>query len=147
MSTWVASRGRRHGARDEGKYLRVKATYTDRRGAGKFAVAVLANKVRAEVSSDNDNVENPDNGSPGFEQGADYTRSVPESTAKGMPVGAAVVATDPNEDTLYYELDDALSSDDGVASGSDASYFSVNNATGQLMVAKTLDYDSNPNRE
>ena len=133
-------------ARDEGKYLRVRATYTDRRDAGKFAVAVLANKVRAEVSSDNDNVENPDNGSPGFAQGADYTRSVPESTATGMPVGAAVVATDPNEDTLYYELDDELSSDNGVASGSDASYFSVDNATGQVMVAKTLDYDSNPNR-
>ena len=61
--------------------------------------------VRAEVSSDSDGeVENPENGSPGFSSSGDYTRSVPENTAKGMPVGDAVVAIDPNSDTLTYEL-------------------------------------------
>ena len=93
-------------ARDEGKYLRVKVLYSDRNGAGKMAIGVSDNPVRAEVTSDSDiGVENPENGSPGFTQGSDYTRSVPESTAKGMPVGAPVVARDPNDDTLTYDLD------------------------------------------
>ena len=78
-------------ARDEGKYLRVKATYTDRLSEDaddeRTAVAVSANPVRAEVSSDRDNVENPDNGSPGFTAGGDYERSVPgehrEEDARG----------------------------------------------------------------
>ena len=91
-------------ARDEGKYLRVKVTYTDRAGSGNIAYGMSANPVRAEVSSDLDNVENPENGSPGFTQGLDYTRTVPESTASGMPVGAPVVAVDPNDDTLTYDL-------------------------------------------
>ena len=126
------------------------ATYTDRTGAGETATAVLANKVRAEVSSINDNVENPSNGSPGFPPDGDYTRSVPESTAKGMPVGGPVVAIDPQEDPLFYVIDDdrdptAAGASEGVASGRDASYFSIDSATGQVMVAKTLDYDSKPN--
>ena len=136
-------------ARDEGKYLRVVATYTDRTGAGETATAVLANKVRAEVSSINDNVENPSNGSPGFPPSGDYTRSVPESTAKGMPVGDPVVAIDPQGDPLFYVIDDdrtPTADNAGVASGSPASYFSIDNSTGQVTVAKTLDYDSNPNR-
>jgi hypothetical protein len=127
-------------ARDEGKYLRVKAVYTDRKGSGNIALAMSANPVRAEVSSDRDNVENPENGSPGFTQGLDYTRSVPESTAKGMPVGAPVVAIDPQDDTLTYELVAAADLNAG-----DADSFSIDKATGQIKVNGTLDYDANPN--
>ena len=144
-------------ARDEGKYLRVKATYTDRLSEAddeRTAVAVSANPVRAEVSSDRDNVENPDNGSPGFTAGGDYARSVPESTATNMPVGDPVVAVDPNSDTLTYELIPTTTEnvadtdvDEAAAAASDLTYFKIDKATGQISVAKTLDYDSNPDRD
>ena len=51
---------------DEGKVLRVVATYTDSLGDERMARAVSAHMVRAEVSSDSDGVANPANGSPGF---------------------------------------------------------------------------------
>ena len=83
----------------------MKAVYTDGKSAGKIALVMSDNPVRAEVSTDLDNVENPANGSPGFTQGLDYTRSVPESTAKRYrPWVHAVVAVDPNDDTLSYDL-------------------------------------------
>ena len=142
-------------ARDEGKYLRVKATYADRKGGGRTAIAVSANPVRKEVSSDRDNVENPANGSPGFTAGLDYTRSVPESTAKDMPVGDPVVAVDPNDDILTYELRPTTTEDDDTtddvneadAAKSDRDHFEIDKATGQIMVAMTLDYDSNPDTD
>ena len=93
---------------DEDKMLRVVATYEDRFGATRTARAVSDNPVRAEVSSDLDEVENPENGSPGFTAGLDYTRTIAESAASGTNVGAPVVAEDPNNDTLTYELDNDL---------------------------------------
>ena len=45
------------------------------------------------------------NASPDFEDDTD-TRTVPESTAVGDPVGDPVTATDTDNDTLTYELDD-----------------------------------------
>ena len=91
---------------DEGKMLRVVVTYVDRLGAGRTARAVSDNPVRAEVSSDSDGptVTNPENGSPGFTAGLDYTRTIPESASSGTNVGAPVVAIDPNDDTLTYGL-------------------------------------------
>ncbi len=138
---------------DEGKYLRAVALYTDSSGTQRKAIGVSEFPVRAEVSTDNDFDANPANGSPGFRQGADYTRTVPESLGKGMNVGAPVVATDPNvvatdpnNDTLTYELDDGIDDnrEDGVsiADGHDATYFSIDKATGQIKVKKTLDWDS-----
>ena len=119
---------------DEGEYLRAKATYTDTTGAGKEAIGVSVNSVRAEVNSDNDGVENADNGSPGFPEGLDYTRSVPESTAMEMPVGAMVVAQDPNGDTLSYSL--AAFGTTGTANFMDVDFFDIDRATGQINVAK-----------
>ena len=123
-------------ARDEDKILRAVATYTDGHGTEKKAVGVSANTVRAEVSSQNDNVENQENGSPGFPSGSDYTRTVSESLAKDMPVGDPVVAVDPQDDTLTYEM---------AITTSDASYFKIDKATGQIRVKNTLDYDDNSN--
>ena len=37
---------------------------------------------------------------------ATTTRTIPENTGKGMPVGAAVVASDPNDDRPTYDLED-----------------------------------------
>ena len=140
---------------DEGKFLRVVATYTDSLGAERMTRAVSTYPVRAEVSSDSDGASNPANGSPGFSSQNDYTRTVSESLGKGMNVGAVVVATDPNLDRLTYELDDdndpatALNTtfdDDGNGGTpeipTDVTFFSIDKASGQLMVKETLDYDN-----
>ena len=129
---------------DENKVLRVVATYTDSLGDERMSRAVSTYPVRAEVSSDLDDVLNPANGSPGFSSQNDYTRTVSESLGKGMNVEAAVEATDPNLDTLTYELDSDADPETAILTTDpvpDVSYFSINRATGQVMVKNTLDYD------
>lgn len=153
---------------DEGKYLRAVVMYLDMRRTDtttgvtpamvRKQIGVSLNPVRDEVSSDLDQIENPENGSPGFSSSGDYTREVPENTAKGMPVGDPVTAVDPNSDTLTYDLDvDLLDPGEtvgGVANrepgdadptqaDTDRGFFSIDMATGQIMVAGTLDYDAN----
>ena len=115
---------------DEGKHLRVVVTYTDMQGGTKTARRISVNPVRAEVSSPGDN------GSPDFEEDTD-TKTVPESTAVGDPVGDAVAATDPDDDTLTYELIEVASPNDG-----DNEFFDIDMATGQITVAQNLDYDA-----
>ncbi len=132
-------------AADEGKLLRAVALYVDASGTQqREAIGVSEFPVRAEVSTDNDDDSNPANGSPGFTQGADYTRAVSESLGKGMNVGAQVGATDPNNDELTYEIDNDSTRSDSIPDNEDASYFSIDKATGQLKVEKTLDWDNNP---
>ncbi len=147
-------------AMDEGKYLRAVVTYLDMgntaapetsTGLVRTQIGVSLNPVRAEVSSELDTgITNPENGSPGFSSAGVYTRSLPENTAVGMPVGAPVTAIDPNSDTLTYERrdidEDTTTADvcDGDTCG-DAAHFSIDAATGQLTVADTLDYDGNMN--
>ena len=114
---------------DEGKYLWVNVAYTDPHGATRTADAKSTNPVRAEVSEGA-------NASPDFEDDAD-TRTVPESTAVGDPVGDPVTATDTDNDTLTYELIEVGSPNDG-----DDEFFSIDQASGQIMVAQNLDYDA-----
>ena len=128
---------------DEDKSLRVVASYTDSLGGNRTSIGVSEFPVRAEVTTDRDGDSNPENGSPGFEQGADYTRTVSESLGKDMNVGDPVVATDPNEDTLTYELDNDMSRDTQVDMNGDVGYVSIDKTSGQLMVKKTLDWDMN----
>ena len=123
---------------DENKKLRAVATYDDRLGTGRKARVVSEFPVRAEVSSDLDLLENPANGSPGFPADGDYTRTVLESLGRGMNVGAPVGATDPNSDTLTYELMAAAPPD-----AADMDSFSIDMATGQVKVKSTLDWDMN----
>ena len=143
---------------DEGKYLRAVVMYTDMADPTtddvRKAIVVSMYPVRAEVSSDKDNVENPENGSPGFSSAGDYKRTVPENIGTGMPVGDPVVAIDPNsDDMLTYELDvDALDvgeigpdTEENAEPGDaahDVDYFSIDEATGQISVKKSLDYDN-----
>ena len=58
-------------------------------------------------------------------------------------MGDPVVAVDPNDDTLTYELDDDRDIDAADTSG-DVGHFSIDMATGQLEVEKTLDHEGNP---
>ena len=61
------------------------------------------------------------------------TRSIAENSAADAAVGAVVTATDTENDTLTYSL-----------SGTDASSFSIDSATGQIKVGSstTLDFES-----
>ena len=115
-------------AADEGKYLWVNVAYTDPEDndATKRADAKSENPVRADASSGND--------SPDFEDDTD-TRTVPESTAVGEPVGLPVTATD--TDIVTYELIEVASPNNG-----DDEFFDIDKATGQITVAQELDYDA-----
>ena len=114
---------------DESRYLWVHVEYTDPEGADKTEDAKSENPVRAGVSS-------LANASPDFEDTTD-TRSVPESTAVGDPVGLPVTATDTNNDTLTYELTAATGDN-----ARDVEFFNIDQASGQIMVAQGLDYDA-----
>ena len=131
---------------DEGKYLRVVVTYNDVLGTGRKAIGVSEFPVRAEVSTSSANDSNPANGSPGFRHDGDYTRSVPENTAVGMPVGDPVAAVDPNDDTLTYELDNDNSRDTPPSAAGNQTFFSINKANGQLSVKKELSYEATDGR-
>ena len=58
------------------------------------------------------------------------TREVAENSAAGVNVGVAVVATDPDDDSLTYSL-----------SGTDASSFTIGASTGQITTVANVDYD------
>ena len=123
-------------AADEGDYLWVHVEYTDphSENENKEADAKSENPVRAEVSANA-------NASPDFPDDTD-TRTVPESTAVGDPVGDPVVATDTDNDTLTYELDNDPLSTNTLAAASDLQFFDINRETGQIEVAKELDFDA-----
>ena len=116
-------------AANEGSYLWVNVKYTDPQGDTKEANAKSMNPVRAAVSSGA-------NASPDFQDDTD-TRTVPESTAVGDPVGAPVTATDTDNDALTYELIAVAIPNDG-----DDEFFDIDMATGQITVAQGLDYDA-----
>ena len=106
-------------AGDENRYLRVTASYSDRRGSGKRAERSLRNRVRPA----------PVINSPPEFLAASTTRSVDENTSSGRPIGAPVEAVD--SDALTYAL-----------GGADAASFSIDRNTGQLRSDATLDYES-----
>ena len=114
---------------DEGKHLRVRVEYTDAHGASKTVNGISMNPVRAEVSPGA-------NASPDFKDDED-TRTVPESTAVGDPVGLPVTATDTDNDIVTYELIALDSPNDG-----DDEFFNIDQGSGQITVAQGLDYDA-----
>ncbi len=59
------------------------------------------------------------------------TRSIAENTASGEDIGAAVVATDVDDDTLTYTL-----------GGTDAASFSIVSTSGQLQTNVALDHET-----
>ena len=136
---------------DEGKYLRVTASYTDRHGATKTARATSTYPVQARgLGAKND--------SPDFE-GDKVELSVAETAAVGANVGAAVrapVGGSSGIDRLTYGLravvtigndeDQDLTGISGVTApedpAADVAAFDIDKATGQITVAQELDFES-----
>ena len=75
--------------------------------------------------------ETPVNNAPIFTDGDSTTRSIAENTAAGVSIGAAVAATDADNDTLTYSL-----------GGTDAAAFRINSTTGHLQTKAALDYET-----
>ena len=71
------------------------------------------------------------NTAPVFTDGTSTTRSIAENTAARQNIGAAISATDADNDTLTYSL-----------SGTDASSFSIVSTSGQLRTKAALDYET-----
>ena len=71
------------------------------------------------------------NTAPTFTEGANTTRTIAENTSGDVNIGAAVAATDPENDTLTYTL-----------SGIDAASFNIESTTGQLKTSTALDYET-----
>ena len=71
------------------------------------------------------------NYTPEFDDDSPTTRSVDENTASASNIGAAVAATDADNDTLVYGL-----------TGTDASSFSIDSTSGQLKTSASLDFET-----
>ena len=111
------------------QYLRASASYEDRRGSNKTASTALAAPVG--------DTRPATNTAPEFTETAPVTRTVREGTAAGRNVGSPVRATDADGgDVLAYSL-----------TGTDASSFTIDAATGQLRTKAVLDYDPDPQAE
>ena len=111
-------------ADDVGNYLRISTEYTDSRGSGKTAEAVLTARIA-------DAADRPTtNETPEFAD-ATATRSISQGTAPGRSIGAAVRARDADrDDVLIYSL-----------SGTDAGSFDIDPRTGQLRTKSVLLHD------
>ena len=104
---------------DVGNYLRATANYNDDYDTGNSVVSRSAKVVATAV-----------NVAPSFPT-ATTTRSIAENTAAGTNIGAPVVATDANADTLAYTLE-----------GTDAASFAIDSGTGQLSTSAALNYEA-----
>ena len=116
---------------DRNHYLRATAMYTDDEDSGKSAMATseyVVQGVPASNSAPDFTGQDEDDETGGIQ----VTRSVAENTAAGQAVGAAVRATDGNNDVLTYTL--AGADDDGL--------FDINWATGQIMTKSELNLEA-----
>ena len=109
---------------DAGRWLRVKAVYTDGHGSGKGARAQSDNPVAAAQQQQQATANNE----PQFALDSD-ARSVAEYAAPGSNVGNPVTAGDADGDRLTYAL-----------TGSDS--FAIDPSTGQIFVLGALDYET-----
>ena len=158
--------------------LRAVATYTvtleddletasQRTDRKEWKMGVSVHPLRAEVTTEKDGDDNPENSSPDFPDNDTngnpiyYFRTVSEDAPTGTEVGAPVVADDPDlpaqdpnqADILTYTLE-AATDLNGAADGTDEqakfaiddTFFSIDKDTGQIRVKKALDRDTNQGR-
>ena len=131
---------------DEGEFVRAKASYTDGFGEERTAIGVSVHPVRAEVDANNDQgVEDATNDSPGFRQGLNYNRSVPENTLVDMNVRGPVTALDPNGDILSYSLM-RVGEQMTAPNYGDRDFFNIDRASGQITVENMLDFEEEDGR-
>ena len=129
------------------KYLRVTASYTDRTGVLRTARMRSDNPVQAEGGGSL-------NGSPDFLEDK-VDRGVAETAAVdanvGLPVTASLRPGDASKDTLTYGLRAVLDADltgtgvdlpSGILPADDLAAFDIDKATGQITVARELDFES-----
>ena len=103
---------------DLNHYLRVTVQYSDGHDSGKRLQQVSNHRTVARSLS---------NQPPAFDN-SKFERSVPENSAADTTVGTAVVASDPDNDTLSYRL-------------SGDNNFTIDSATGQIRVASRAALD------
>ena len=97
---------------------------SDRKNAGGNADPAADDDISVTITVTNVN-------EPPVFTGATLGRSVDENSVIGTDVGAAIAATDPEEDTLTYSL-----------GGTDKDSFSLDTSSGQLKTRTDLDYES-----
>ena len=105
-----------------GMYVRLTATYNDKHDDDKTAMATSAHPVRKAPAGGNS--------APEFSVGATDTRRVKENSPSGTAVGKPVTAGDAG-DILTYTL-----------AGDDASSFSIDRASGQIMTKASLNLEA-----
>ena len=109
-------------AADVGKKIRVEVSFRDDRSNDE-ALTSTAYPGNGTVAPESVN------SAPAFNEGDSATRSVAENTAAGTGIGSPVTATDTDSgDTVTYGL-----------GGTDASSFSIDSVTGQLLTGAALD--------
>ena len=137
-------------------YLRASVTYTDSFGSGKTASGVSDNAVEATtLANAAPSFKGQDQTGPTMDDNStdtgvqDYiivSRTVAENTAVGTAIGDPVRATDSDGDVLIYTLDWSSDLNTGTtgtaANPSGDARFSIDRATGQLKVAKKLNYEA-----
>ena len=106
-------------AADVGKYLKATASYTDPQGSGKSAEGVTSSDIDAS------------NSEPKFPPSETGARNVDENTAANIDIGNPVAATDSDSSpSLTYAL-----------TGTDASSFNFDTATGQIKTKDALNFE------
>ena len=136
-------------------YLRASVTYTDMFGSGKM-VSVVSGRTVEDTTLANARpsfegldqtgpTEDDDDTTGGVQDNIVVSRSVAENTAVGSAIGDPITATDGDGDVLIYTLDwspDLRTGDGTAATPSGDARFSIDRATGQLKVAKSLNYEA-----
>ena len=92
-----------------------------------FLAALILLALAAPISLAQAQAENEP---PGFSEFR-HTRSVPENTPPGQPIGDPILATDPDGDTLFYAI-----------LNGDAAMFAIDSRTGQIKTKAPLDYEA-----
>ena len=113
------------------------STDDDDNGVYRAIVAVLSNGSGKLSYKSIDITVTDKNDAPVFD-GSSTTRNIDENSAAGTNVGSPVIATDEDTTAAYRSLAYSL------ASGADASFFAIDESTGQITVATgtILDYET-----
>ena len=116
-----------------GQLTTVEGVSYDYETEASYALVVTADGASTSINvsiSLTDLEESAPNRAPAFDEGENADLSLAENSPAGQPVGAAIAATDPDDDGLTYSL-----------SGTDAASFDVESATGQLLTKEGVAYD------